>query len=274
LAIEHREAVGTPRGVVLCGHAMMCNRRTLDRPRGEGLATRLAEAGFETYLLDLRGHGESGGNSLEAASVRYDDLVFHDLPAAIRAVASRHPLLPLAVLGHSLTAHAALATLGVVSGLPVRALVSLGGNVWMRSAEPSLPRWVAKRAFMAAWRGIAEVAGSFPTRRLRMGTDDEPLPYCRQLAGFVERSEWRSADGAHDYHAALARITVPILSVTGTADLWYCHPRSARLFLSPARSAKITHHEVPGVTHMGLVVDPHMRPHFDRIAAWLGETMA
>ncbi len=46
-----------PGPVVVCGHAMMVDRRTLDRPRGAGLASALAEAGLDVVMMDARGHG-------------------------------------------------------------------------------------------------------------------------------------------------------------------------------------------------------------------------
>ena len=44
-----------PIGVLWLGHAMMVNRRTMDRPRGQGLASLLAGEGFIVYNVDLRG---------------------------------------------------------------------------------------------------------------------------------------------------------------------------------------------------------------------------
>ena len=116
LAIEHRAAEGTPWGVVVCGHAMMCNRNTLDRPRGEGLVSVLAAAGLETYWVDLRGHGESR-RAGDDNQYTYDDFIHQDIPAIVRAVRERSPGLPLVWVGHSLAAHAAVASLCcVVSG--------------------------------------------------------------------------------------------------------------------------------------------------------------
>ena len=45
LAVSELPARGRARGVVVAGHAMMANRRTLDRPHGQGLASTLAAAG-------------------------------------------------------------------------------------------------------------------------------------------------------------------------------------------------------------------------------------
>ena len=90
---------------------MFCNRRAMDRPAGEGLGTHLAKSGFETYLVDLRGHGQSGPAASRNVDFSYDDIVLRDIPAVIRHVAALHPDLPLVWLGHSLGGHAGLAAL-------------------------------------------------------------------------------------------------------------------------------------------------------------------
>src|SRR5262249_39387231 len=48
-----------PRAAAVLAHAMMVNRRTMDRPSGSGLASTLATHGLAVMNIDLRGHGES-----------------------------------------------------------------------------------------------------------------------------------------------------------------------------------------------------------------------
>lgn len=270
LAMEAREAASDPVGVAVCIHAMMCNSRTLDRPRGAGLASALARAGVEALLVDLRGHGRS---ARAGAAWSYDDIALRDIPTAIHAAAARHPGCPVALVGHSLGAHAGLAALTSDPTLPVAAVVSLGGNLWMPQTEPDLARRAMKRAVMTTWGGIARVVGRFPTRALRLGTDDEALPYVRQLVGFTRSGRWRSAAG-DDWRAGLRRVQAPVLSVTSVDDRWLCHPRSAAAWLAPVPTVE---HRVVGerpgdprgVGHMGLATDRRMEPVHDEIAEWV-----
>ncbi|MFT7624937.1 MAG: putative alpha/beta hydrolase, partial [Myxococcota bacterium] len=87
---------------MLVGHAMFCNARTLDRPEGQGLGTTLAHAGFETLLLDFRGHGASAPLLGPDVDASYDDYILRDIPAAVAAARAAFPNLPLALMGHSL----------------------------------------------------------------------------------------------------------------------------------------------------------------------------
>ncbi len=258
---------------------MFCNRKTLDRPAGEGLGSALAEAGFETYLVDLRGHGQSLPKLGRGRDASYDDYVQLDIPASIRAAKARHPKLPLAFIGHSLGAHGAVASLAFDRSLPVDALVSLAGNVWIRSLEPDPVVWAAKRANFELWWAVTQVHGCFPAQRYNQGNETEGRSYVRQFVENARRDRWGSADGRHDYLREMSHITTPILSVVGAADTWMCTPLCARSWLEHASRAAVTHRIVgaepgdpTGIDHMGLVTNPNMRPVWQEIAAWLRAT--
>ncbi len=51
LAMEYRPAEGPQLGICVLVHAMMCDRRTMDRPRGGGLASVLCTGYWCTFLL-------------------------------------------------------------------------------------------------------------------------------------------------------------------------------------------------------------------------------
>ena len=281
LAADWLRPGGAAVGVAVCGHAMMCNRRTLDRPEGAGLGSALASAGFETYLVDFRGHGESRTPPRTGAHVRYDDFVLGDIPAALRFAARAHPGLPVALVGHSLGGHAGLASLAVVPDLPARALVSLGGTVWLRSAEPRRAAWLKKRATIEVWGALTRLVGHFPTRQLRFGTDDESAEYVAQFVENVRHDTWRSADGRHDYLQAMRRLTLPILSVTGAADQSFCRPEWARGWLANAKRADVIERVVgerpgdpTGIDHMGLVTNPRMAAVWAEVGEWLAQCLA
>lgn len=275
LAVEHLPARGEPRGVCVCGHAMFCNRRTLDRPAGEGLGSVLASLGLHTYLVDFRGHGESGPAASRTVDFTYDDVILSDIPAVVRAVHERHPTLPLALVGHSLGGHGGVAAVAADRSLPVDALVSLAGNVWIPSLEPDALMWAGKRATSEAWWATTEVAGVFPARRLGVGTDDEARSYVRQLVLNARRDRWASIDLRHDYLREMAHLRVPILSVVGAADTWMCTPLCARLWLAHAIRAPVTYRVISdpdGIDHMRLVIDPRMRDAWADIAEWVLRT--
>jgi predicted alpha/beta hydrolase len=281
LAVERHAAGRTPRAVVVAGHAMMADRRSLDRPPGRGLASTLAGRGFEVWCFDARGHGASGPAADVGGAWRYDDLVQRDLPAVVAAARAARPDLPLAVLGHSLFAHGALAWLGPrapAAPSPVDALVLLAGNVWLRRLDPDPARWAVKRALMEGLAGMAQRVGHVPARRLKFGTDAESFAYIRQFRDWVRTDRWTSADGRIDYLAAGASLRLPVLAVAGAGDHLLCHPACSERFVAAALPACGVDHRVvswgryrPG--HMALATDPRSAPLWHDVAEWLAMTL-
>lgn len=272
LSVSEFPATGAARGVVVIGHAIMCNRQTLDRPAGEGLASTLARAGLHVYTFDLRGHGDSGPLPGAGGRWSYDDVVNRDIPDVVDWAHARHPGLRLGFLGHSLTGHAALLWLGQRPDAPVDALVLYATNLWMPSFEPSRLLWFKKRAVLTVWLAISRAFGYFPTRRLRMGTDDEPVDFVADMNSWAATDRCvRVADGV-DYLAGRARVRQPVLAFTGEKDEFLCTKESCERFLAPVPDHTLK--TVPGATHMSLVVSRRSRSTWEETAKWFVEKLS
>jgi len=90
-----------PRAVVLLSHAMMVDRRTLDRPAGQGLLSALLAAGLWVLWIDQRGHGQSQPGPSLGARWDYDTLLF-DVAALAAYLQQVAPDVPRVAVGHSL----------------------------------------------------------------------------------------------------------------------------------------------------------------------------
>lgn len=264
-----------PRAVVVALHAMMVNRRTMDRPAGSGLCSALASRDLAVANVDFRGHGESVPRVADGAEATYDDFVLLDVPAAVAAARAAFPGLPVAVVGHSLGGHTALIASGLVPRRAPDALVMLGANLWLRRTEPSAVRRLSKGALLGAFAAVTRVLGAFDAPRLGVGTDVESRPYVEQFATFWREDALRSRDGTLDYDAAIARAELPVLAVSSEGDRLLGHPDAVAAFLAPARRARVTHRIVrpgdagPRAPDMGLVTSSACRPLWDEIAAWI-----
>jgi predicted alpha/beta hydrolase len=281
LALEHGPPSGRARATLLCGPAMMADRRSLDRPSGAGMGAFFQRRGYNVYLLDPRGHGESGPRASRSVNWSYDDIVQRDLPATIRAVAARHPEQPLVLLGHSLCGHGGAATLGLDQRLPVDALVMLTSNIWLPQLEPSRAHWWSKRALLASWSRVTRLRGFFPAKMLRLGSNDEPRSYVAQFNAWAQTGRWCDETGQIDYLAAMEQVRQPVLSVSARGDRLLCRTICARRFAWHLRRAALTFLEVgakelmrrgePG--HMDVVIDPKSVALWRRIDGWLGEQL-
>jgi predicted alpha/beta hydrolase len=265
-------------GSALLLHAMMVDHRSMDRPRGAGLASSVRAAGFDVHLADLRGRGASGPTVAQGGAWSYDDLVFRDVPALVDAVRDRAEG-PVWVVGHSLGGHVALATAAVgAHTLAPDGHVVIASNLWMPSLEGSRRRRLAKSASIQVFRQVSRAAGRFPAHALGVGPVDEALRYVEDLCDTWEHDRWWSRDEAHDYLHLLPNVAGPILCVIGRGDRLLGHVEGARAFIEragPGRAEVLvagrqTMPELgfdPG--HMGLVTDPRCRPLWERIGAFM-----
>lgn len=267
-----------PVAVAVVAHAMMVDRRTLDRPRGRGLVSELAARGIACVVADLRGHGKSGPRAEEGGDWGYDELVEQDVPALVAFARARFPGLPLACVGHSLFGHVALGHVARHPEALIDGLVLLACNVanptW--AARP-LSRW-QKGALIEAMGAVTRAVGRLPVRRLGYGTDDEAAGYVRDFVRCWRVGDWQARDG-FSYYQALAKLRRPLLALVGSGD---------RL-MSPAHDARALALRVPGAAchtvgrtsglsfdpdHMGLVLDERARPAWRQAAAFIRQLTA
>jgi pimeloyl-ACP methyl ester carboxylesterase len=93
-----------------------------------------------------------------------------------------------------------------------RRLILVAATPWSSAGR-------ARRALIAAFETAARPLGYFPARALRIGSDDEPASYVRDLASWV-RGSW-------PWLERLDRITAPAFVVASGTD-WMCRPADAR----------------------------------------------
>jgi pimeloyl-ACP methyl ester carboxylesterase len=141
--------------VLLC-HGLGANRFSFDLGRDPSLAAYLAHAGFDVWVLELRGHGRSDRPGLFARrrfGWSFDDYLRFDLPAAIEKVQEVTGQRQLHVIGHSMGGMLFLSYCGNAS--EVRSAITIGSSLdfsrtgsdfvrllkwkWLAHALPALP---------------------------------------------------------------------------------------------------------------------------------------
>ncbi|MBN1209181.1 MAG: alpha/beta fold hydrolase [Myxococcaceae bacterium] len=230
---EHRYA----EPVILC-HGLGANRFHMDFNERYSLARHLARAGFETWVLELRGRGLAG----PAADFTFDDQAEHDVRAALRTVLSTGARQVLWV-GHSKGGLTLYAHLARNPQAPVRAAATLGApftfavqpglRVFMRHIEPllrlkSIPtRRIAGIAFFGAPPGpltrYMVLADNMDPEVVKRALANVPSDIAggvvRQFARWIDTHAFTSHDGSFDYRAPLTEVRLPFLLVAGGRDL-------------------------------------------------------
>jgi predicted alpha/beta hydrolase len=247
------------RAVVVCGHAMMARGSYFETH----FAPHLAREGLDCYVFDWRGHGKSVPPSpRDRPGWAFEHYVHRDLPALWDAVAedAGTPAEEIAYVGHSLGGIVMLAALGAGSIPQPRKMSLWAVSLWLEGRSGSALR----KLLSAAGRGVSELFGYAPIRRLSLGSDDEPMPYVRQFDQWCRSGHWCSLDG-FNYESALETIETETMGFVGLGDR-LCGPRDAGRFLDrlprarPMREVGRARGDALDPDHFTLFTREEMRP--------------
>jgi alpha-beta hydrolase superfamily lysophospholipase len=232
--------------VVLC-HGLGANRFNFDLADDRSLARTLAQAGFDVWSLELRGHGASsrpGWFSPHSFHYDFDDLLDRDLPAALALVRRVSGQSRLFWVGHSLGGMLGYALAGEPATDALAGLVTIASPVWLdRSPGVGRLAWMAKLLgpmrsvlFRPLARFAAPLLGSPPgflarpflhpgsmeprlVRRAMVNlVESDSVALVRQMASWIEQRGFRSRDGERDYLARLDQVELPALLIAAERD--------------------------------------------------------
>lgn len=229
--------------VVLC-HGLAMNRRAFAFDPDKSLARALSAQGRDVWVLELRGSDGVAGTTDER-DASFDTYAREDVGAALRYIRDATGRAEADWVGFSMGGMLAYAWLGALGGTGVRRLVTIGSPVRFEGVRiERVARFVP--ALLAPFRKVTPVnflltlvaplmGGWMPQwlgegfrtehyddatlRRMLVTTmGDIPVGVARQFLGWIARGRWDSEDGAADYRAGLARVTVPTLVIAGDRD--------------------------------------------------------
>ncbi|MCP3098312.1 lysophospholipase [Myxococcus sp. K15C18031901] len=223
--------------VILC-HGLGANRFHLDFDEHYSLARYLARAGFETWVMELRGRGLSG----ECSDFTFDEQAEHDVRTALRTVTSTGAK-EVFWVGHSKGGLMLYAHLAKNPQAPVRAAAILG-SPFTFAVQPGLRTFIQKMepllrlkviptgrvtsiALLGAPPGPLSrymmLAENMETDVVRRALANVPANIsggvARQFARWISTNRFTSYDGGIDYREALAGVKTPMLLLAGSKDL-------------------------------------------------------
>jgi pimeloyl-ACP methyl ester carboxylesterase len=254
LALHHRAPArgghGTP--LLLC-HGMGSNRFNVDGPGRVSLARHLQAAGWDVWVLELRGAGLSRRRwrlPYPAYRWTFEDYVHHDVPAAVSLVRELTGEARLLWVGHSLGGMVAYAALMTPLADAFAGVVTLASPGMTDIGHEAIDRWIALRQLLrfapgrlparCAARAGSPFAGAIvatvPTLvrdwlwhpdnldldvvrfMMRNGVEDLPRSLLVEFARWYEAKRMSDRYALFSFGDHLERIRAPMLVIAGGRD--------------------------------------------------------
>ena len=235
---------------VVCVPGLGADSNNFDAPEPYGLAPWLAQQGFDTWAVDLRGTGLSKLDAARWVGVTFDDFVGLDMPAVLDHIAATTRVPSALWIGHSMGGLLMYALLARGGGARIRAGVALGSPLGFPQGWDAMPLLRPVRALGDYVPGlhVAEITQLLAPLALRFPHapitgamlkrfvvhDNVDAAYVRrlmyrviqsiprglmlQVRDWIDKDAFRSVDESVDYRARLDGCTTPVLVVGAPED--------------------------------------------------------
>ncbi|SUB10059.1 Predicted hydrolase of the alpha/beta-hydrolase fold [Nocardia brasiliensis] len=231
----------------------------------DGFALGLSRRGFDVAIGELRGNGASTPKPSAASTYGYHELVSVDFPAIFQVVRDRFPASTPYLLGHSMGGQLAVLYAARIRG-------RLGGLILIASGTPyhrgyrglSGPGMLVGTAAVSL---TANLAGFWPGDRISMGFGRQSKVLISDWARLARTGRFVPVGADIDYEERIARLKLPVLSITMTGDE-LTPPGSAEHLLAKLPKAEVTTWRAPEpLGHNGWIRD--YTGTVDQIEKWL-----
>jgi alpha-beta hydrolase superfamily lysophospholipase len=247
-----------PRAVVILSHGFGEHARRYDH-----VAERFGRDGLQTYALDHRGHGRSGGKRVLVKDISE---FTGDFDTLVGIATHEHPGLPRIVLGHSMGGGIVFAY-GVEHPDNYDLMVLSGPAVAAQTAVSPLLAWLAKT--------IGAIAPGLPLQQLDAGAvsrdpavveayNTDPLVYHGKVPGGIARVLMRVGETMPQRAASLA---APLLVVHGSEDRLIPEIGSHQL-VDAVGSSDVELKVYPGLYHE-VFNEPEQEQVLDDVVSWI-----
>ncbi|MGW5387698.1 alpha/beta hydrolase family protein [Nocardia sp. NPDC003963] len=229
-------------------------------------ARRLADRGVDVAVGELRGNGDSSPKASAASTYGYHELVAVDFPAIFDVVRTRFPDSTPYLLGHSMGGQLAALYAARIRGRLGGLILVASGTPYHRGFRGLLgPGMLLGTAAVSLTAGLA---GVWPGDKLGPnGFGRQSKVLISDWARLARTGRFAPAGADIDYEERLARLKLPVLSITLSGDELAPRASARHLLDKLPNSETTTWHEPRPLGHNGWIQDPAAV--IDRVEKWL-----
>lgn len=245
-SVLHRLTKDGNNKAILLVHGYFEDGKIFYSNSGKGFAPFLVKHGYDVYVCDLLGKGESSPKVNKDLHHSQFEIITRDIPAYINKAKAVSGQDEINLGGHSWGGVVVLAYMARSKDQSIKSIVTFGSK--RRIARKNLRKLISINIGWT-WYGnrLVEKHGFLPAKQMKMGNTDEPKIYYQQADVWVRQKVWIDPEDGFDYHNNFEFEMPPILFITGKGDKILGHPKDVKL-LADETGAKVVTYKVIGKT--------------------------
>ncbi|MDC3209305.1 alpha/beta fold hydrolase [Chitinophagales bacterium] len=219
-------------------HGSMENGKIFYSKNLKGYAPFLAKQGYDVFVLDMQGRGESIPKMSKRSLYGQVDVIKTDIPLSLLKIKEIKGDVPVYAAAHSWGGVLLLAYMARFDH-PFVNTVFFGVKRWI-----SVRNWDYFRKLRLGWYFLGKILnpifGYFPATKLGIGSDEEPINHYKQINKWIKvGSAWKDNKDGFDYGKILeTKALPPLLFVAGKNDTLLGHPKDIKCLMNEVKNAK------------------------------------
>ena len=272
----YKDAQGPPMFLL---HGSMENGKIFYSKSLKGYGPFLAEQGYDVFIVDMQGRGESTPKMSRKSLYGQVDVIKTDIPLSLAKIKEIKGDVPVYAAAHSWGGVLLLAYMARFDH-PIKNAVLFGVKRYI-----SVRTWEYFKRLQVGWYFLGKILnpfyGFFPAVKMGAGSDNEPRFHYEQINEWLKvGAPWVDNVDGFDYGKALENKTLPpLLFLAGKNDTLLGHPNDVKHLMGEVEKAKKDYWFLAKETgykrdygHVDMLSHKDAKDdHFLKIAEWLIE---
>ncbi|MCB9256413.1 MAG: alpha/beta fold hydrolase [Chitinophagales bacterium] len=219
-------------------HGSMENGKIFYSKSLKGYAPFLADQGYDVYVVDMQGRGESRPKMSRKSTYGQVDVIKTDIPLCLAKIKEIKGDVPVFAAAHSWGGVLLLAYMARFDH-NIKNAVLFGVKRYI-----TVRNWEYFKKLRLGWYFLGKllipIYGFYPATKLGAGSDEEPSQHYKQINAWLKvGSKWIDNVDGFDYGKALEEKQLPpLLFIAGKNDRLLGRPKDVQLLMEEVKHAK------------------------------------